>query len=289
MVNETNCPYCKSNKTVKRGTSPTLNRGKQQRYKCNTCKKTFIQNLGFWKMKNSPDKITAGIDLYFSSLSSRKVRNHFRRHYPHNASHVTVLDWCRKYASMVNDYTTTLAPKLDGNIFADETEIKRGKHNDMFWCSIDWNTRFINATLYSTKSQNIPDAVTLFRKVKKSVNPKFIQTDALGIYPAAFTKVFGSRKLRKNKCEHVVINFGKTGFHNVEIETVFMKIKDRVKMFRTLKSEKSAPILMQGIILQHNFVEDHTTTKKLPCDLAGNNPTLQPNRWLGLINQSCKI
>ena len=126
MKTNVKCPYCQSEKTVKRGTSPTQNRGKQQRYLCKSCNKTFIPNMGFWKMKNSEAKITAAIDLYFSNLSSRKVRNHFRRHLEHNASHVTVLDWARKYTLKVQKYVDTLEPQLSGQCYADETDIPRG-------------------------------------------------------------------------------------------------------------------------------------------------------------------
>ena len=62
-----------------------------------------------------------------------------------------------------------------------------------------------------------------------------------------------------------------------------MKVKDRVDDFRGLKSLWSAPILMAGIVLQHNFIEAHTTTGVVPCELAGLKMDLSQNRWLGLI------
>ncbi len=46
---------------------------------------------------------------------------------------------------------------------------------------------------------------------------------------------------------------------------------------------------MQGIVLQHNFIEQHTTTGKVPCELAGLKVVNENNRWLGLIRQSAKI
>ena len=53
--------------------------------------------------------------------------------------------------------------------------------------------------------------------------------------------------------------------------------------FRGLKALWSAPILLQGIILQHNFIEAHTTTGKIPSELAGLKLDAGVNRWLGLI------
>ena len=291
MEKQVKCPNCKGMNCVKRGLSNTQNRGKQQRNLCKDCKKTFIVDNGFYKMKNSEEKITECIDLYFSNLSSRKVRNHLRRHKPKNASHVTILDWCRKYVLKVSKFIDTLQPQLSGQFYADETEIDREKdHNDIFWCNVDWGTRYINATLYSPYDQNLNDATQFMEKIKQSKKlPKYIQTDAGVFYPSAFKSVFYSNKgKRDEQPQHIVNNVSKTGKHNVRIESVFMKVKDRTQDFRGLKALWSAPILMQGIIIQHNFIEAHTTTEQIPSELAGLKLTDEKNRWLGLIYLASK-
>ncbi len=250
-------------------------------------------------MRNSEKKITSAIDLYFSNLSSRKVRNHFRRHLEHNCSHITVLDWCRKYVLKVNKFIDILKPQLSGEMFVDETDIPRGcntkkKGGDKFWCSVDWGTRYINATMYSPESQSVEEAVEFLKKTTKHGKPKFIQSDAANFYPKAMRKVFydnrvvGVKKLghTRLKVEHRINNVSKTGKHNVRIETVFSKVKDRVDDFRGLKALWSAPILMQGIILQHNYIEAHTTTGIIPSELAGLKLETGVNRWLGLIKLS---
>ncbi|HIH11250.1 TPA: IS1 family transposase [Candidatus Woesearchaeota archaeon] len=168
MENKVKCSYCKSDAVVKRGLSQTQHRGKQQRYLCKNCERTFIPDFGFWKMKNNEAKITKAIDLYFSNLSSRKVRNNYRRHENTPVSHVTVLDWCRKYTLKVQKYVNHFTPQLSGEYYADETEINRGKNNDIFWCSVDWGTRFINATLYSPFAQNMADAKEFMQRIKQS-------------------------------------------------------------------------------------------------------------------------
>lgn len=281
------CVHCKANNFIKKGYRKTENRGKIQKYLCLSCKMYFTNDDGFYRMRNSESKITQAIDLYFSNLSSRKVRNHFRRHLPHNASHVTVLDWCRKYVLKVQKYVDTLQPQLSGEFYADETEIDREKdHNDVFWCSVDWQTRYINATMYSPKDQSIDEATDFFKRVKQSKKlPKYISTDAAQFYPQAFTNVFYSR-YKEHRVEHRVVNTHKTGKYNVRIETVFSKIKDRVDDFRGLKALWSAPILMQGIVLQHNFIEQHTTTGVIPAELAGLKVEAGQNRWLGMIKHS---
>ena len=280
------CLNCNKNNYIKKGYRKTENRGKIQKYKCLDCDRYFTNDEGFYRMRNSEDKITEAIDLYFSNLSSRKVRNHFRRHKPKNASHVTVLDWCRKYVLKVNSYVNFLQPKLSGKIYADETEIDCEGRNDIFWCDVDWDTRFINATMYTPHNQNVEDATEFLKSIAKNGLPKYIQTDAAQFYPQAFTNVFYSNKIKDLVVEHKIINTHKTGKYNVRIETVFSKIKDRVYDFRGLKALWSAPILLQGIIIQHNYIEAHTTTNKVPCELAGLKLETGINRWLGLIKLS---
>lgn len=290
MENKIKCVHCGKSHFIKKGFRKTENRGKIQMYRCLDCGKKFTNDDGFYRMRNSEAKITSGIDLYFSNLSSRKVRNHFRRHLAHNASHVTVLDWARKYTLKIQKYVDTLKPELSGEFYGDETEINRGKKNDIFWCSVDWGTRFINAVHYSPNPQNMKDAITFMRKIKESKNkPKYIQTDALIYYPNAFKRVFWTNTgKREEMTEHKVNNVSKTGKHNVRIETVFSKVKDRTIDFRGLKALWSAPILMQGIILQHNFIEEHTTLRDYPCERAGLKLDLGQNRWLGLIRMASR-
>lgn len=286
------CVQCGKSTFIKKGYRKTKNRGKIQKYLCLACDNYFTNDEGFYRMRNSPEKITAGIDLYFSNLSSRKVRNHFRRHWEHNASHVTVLDWARRYTLKVTKYIDTLHPQLSGKLYADETEIPRGcntkrKGGDKFWCSVDWDTRYINATHYSPNPQNVEDAITFLRKTTKHGKPKYIQTDAAFFYPKAMHKLFYTTKIGIKgdlTVEHRVNNVSKTGKHNVRIETVFSKIKDRVDDFRGLKALWSAPILMQGIVIQHNYIEAHTTTGRIPAELTKLDCGKEKNKWLRLIH-----
>lgn len=294
MEQQISCVYCKASNYIKWGTRKTENRGVIQKYKCLSCNKFFTNDEGFYRMRNSEEKITAGIDLYFSNLSSRKVRNYFRRHWQRNASHVSVLDWCRRYTLKVQKYVATMQPQLSGQFYTDETEIDRQRSNDIFWCNVDWGTRFINATMYSPHSQSVDEAIEFLKKVTTNGKPKYIQTDAGQFYPQAMNKLFYNVHIKapnndRMEVEHRVINYHKTGKHNVRIETVFSKIKDRVDDFRGLKALWSAPILMQGIIIQHNFIEAHTTTGKIPAELAGINMELGQNRWLGLIKRSILV
>lgn len=279
------CRFCKSRNFTKQGYRETEHRGKVQKYKCSECGKYFTEDNGFYRMRYSERIITKSIDLYFSNLSSRKVRNNFRRHEETNITHHTVLNWARKYSKLVNDYVNTLKPSLSGQSYADDTEIKVQGKDTHLWVSVDWGTRFINGIHYSENS-GIEEAKTFLKNISRFEYPKFIQTDSAGFYPKAFKKTFGRTK-KKPLVEHKIQNVYRTKKHNVRIETVFMKIKDRVNDFRGLKAKWSAELLLNGLLLQHNFIEEHTTTGKLPCELAKISLECGLNRWLGLIRLCC--
>jgi hypothetical protein len=98
--------------------------------------------------------------------------------------------------------------------------------------------------------------------------------------------MFYSNKIGGLTVEHKTQNYHKTHVHNYKIETVFLKIKDRVYDFRGFKALWSAPILMTALVIQHNFIEAHTTLDEIPCNRAGQELDLGENRWLDLIRLS---
>jgi len=285
MDKKIKCIHCQSQNFVKQGFRKTENRGKIQKYYCKDCNKFFTADDGFYRMRYKAETITMSIDMYLSNLSSRKMRNQLRRHLGIKVSHISVLNWVRKYSMKVYNFVEKLGYNLGDSFYADETMIRRQKQDDRFWCCIDWNTRMITGIHYST-SGNPKEAQEFLKKAISKGKPKFIQTDSAMFYPRAFQKQFYSNKIKGLVVEHKIQNVHKTHIHNYKIETVFMKIKDRVYDFRGLKALWSAPIIMVGLTIQHNFIETHMTLNKSPCQLAGQDLDLGENRWLGLIKLS---
>jgi transposase-like protein len=281
------CRFCKSENYVKQGYRKTKNRGKIQKYLCQDCKKYFTNDEGFFRMRLNPKTIAMSIDMYLSNLSSRKMRNQLKRHFSVRVSHQTVLNWVYKYVLKVQNYVGKLGYNLGNSFYADETVINREGNKDRFWCCVDWDTRLITGFHYSL-SVNPKEAMIFIKKAIVKGKPKFIQTDAGVFYPRAFRKLFYSNKIRGLTIEHKIQNYQQTKIHNYKIETVFMKIKDRVDDFRGLKALWSAPIILTGLVIQHNFIEEHTTISRHPCVVAGQDLDLGDNRWLGLIKSASK-
>ena len=285
MEQEIKCKYCKAKNFRKEGFRKTDNRGKIQKFKCLECGKYFTNDDGFYRMRFSAEIITMSVDMYVSNLSSRKMRNQLNRHLKTKVSHISILDWVRKYTLKVSKFVEKLGYNLGDSFYADETEVQREKSLDRFWCCIDWDTRLITGYHYSLNG-NITQAQKFIKKAISKGKPKFIQTDAAQFYPKAFRKMFYSNKLGGLTVEHKIQNYQKTRIHNYKIETVFMKIKDRVYDFRGFKALWSAPILMTALVIQHNFIEVHSGTNEIPFERAGVDLSLSENRWLDLIRLS---
>lgn len=67
---------CKSTKIIKKGLRKTKKRGKIQRYSCKDCKYRFVEDEGFFRMRNHTKKITCAIDLFYRGVSTRKIQQH---------------------------------------------------------------------------------------------------------------------------------------------------------------------------------------------------------------------
>ncbi len=112
--------------------------------------------------------------------------------------------------------------------------INREGKLDRFWCCLDLDTCLITGVHYSL-STNPVEAQEFLKKAISKGKPKYIQTDAGVFYSKAFRKLFYSNKIGGLTVEHKIQDYQTTRIHNYRIETMFMKLKDRVLDFRGLK------------------------------------------------------
>ena len=212
------CSNCKSKNTIKWTKRKTQNRGLIQRYKCKDCQKTFTLDNGFFRMRNHPKKITCALDLFYRGISTRKVQEHFKAFYPHNADHSSILRWVRKYSLMVSKFTDKLKLSVGAEVQIDEVEYHRRKShkaklgNDKNWFidSICPKTKFMVASEY-VKSRGMEELKAIIKdiKTKTEIQVKVITTDGLPAYPNAIKKVYGYHSLRKKEVMHNRVNASK--------------------------------------------------------------------------------
>ena len=297
MENEQICPNCQSKDVVKRGYFQTAVKGKVQRYYCKSCNKKFIPLSPFYRMRNSPQKITLCIDLFYRGVSTRKVQEHLQAFYPHNSSHKSIYKWIVKYASQISSFTDKLKVKVGSEIQVDEVEYHRRKSSnskqgiDANWFvdSVDTDTRFLVASNYC-KTRSYEELKQVMKDIKrKSITlPKIITTDGYTAYLGIVKKVFGySLYTKQYAVKHNVVTARKGEGFNYPIERLHNSLRARTKTFRGFHgSVESANAIMKGLAIYYNFITKHQALNCCPYELATDLKLNSENKWLELINLS---
>ena len=107
----TACPQCHILRIVKRAIRRNQ-RGLTQIYWCKACNRRFVVDLGFSRMKASPQIITASLDLYFKGVCLRKIADHVKQFYNVKVNYSTVLRWIQRYTELMENYASDLVPKV---------------------------------------------------------------------------------------------------------------------------------------------------------------------------------
>jgi len=283
------CVHCNAKNSIKKGMRKTQRRGKIQKYFCKECGQFFTNDEGFYRMRNSEKNITQSLYNYYEGLSSRKCSRQLEIFTENKASHVSILEWMRRFASKVTAFTDTLKPILGDVQTSDETNIKTEGENHQFGIVMDTKTRFITSAMYWDKngfSLTTKDIVALWKTSKEKKKPKIFKTDGHRSYKPAFTKTFYSRyNSEKVQWDRNVTS--KTGKYNVLIERLNRTLKDRLKTMYGFKSRNSAPLLLTGWVAYYNFVRPHMGIGNMtPAEKAEIKLEIGDNKWLGLIRIS---
>ena len=288
---------------VKRGSFSTQAHGQRQRYFCKDCKKKFIRNDGFYRMRNSPNKITLCLDLFFRGVSTRKIQEHLAIFHPHNASHMSVYNWVVKYAKMISKFTNKLKVNVGVETQIDEIEFHRRQHHKKGMKGVDKNffidsicpeTKFMISSEYA-KTRNRRDIKAVVSRIRERTDNQIqmATTDGWNAYIKTIKSVFGynSKLGRYNVFHNRVIVSEKEEVFNYPIERLHNSIKARTKTFRGFHgSINSANAIMKGWEIYYNFITKHQQIKCCPYELAC--PELAEslkdvrNRWLALIELS---
>jgi putative transposase len=295
-MENTICPKCKSKKVVKRGSFSTQAHGQRQRYFCKDCKKKFIRNDGFYRMKNNPHKITLCLDLFFKGVSTRKIQEHLQAFYPNNSSNVSIYNWIIKYSRIISSYTNNLKVNSGSKIQVDEVEFKRRKYHNKegteqnwFIDSIDLNSRYIISSEYF-KSRGKEEIKKVINDINKKTDNRIstIATDGLNAYDSVLKKIYGyNKRLGRLNINHKKVISSKTNIFNYEIERLHNSIRQLTQNFRGFHgSLESARAIMKGYEVYYNFIRKHQGINCYPYELATDVKLKDNNKWLELINLS---
>jgi len=276
------CEYCHSSNIVKRGTRKNK-RGLTQIYWCKACKRRFVVDLGFSRMKCSPQVITASLDLFFKGISLRKIMDHLKQFYGVTVNCSTVLRWIQRYTALMKDYADKLMPDVSGTWHADETTVNVNGHYQWLWNLMDRDTRFLIASKL-TQTRREHEATNLFLEAQRTsgIAPNVLVTDGLESYSAAFNQTFAKKQTKHIRSPRFIDKA-----NNNLVERLHGTIRERTKVMRGLDDGKSANSVVEGMKLAYNFVRPHSSLNgKTPAEAAGLPSLGNGNRWKTFIEQS---
>ena len=288
MKEKIKCPHCNGENIVRRGQRKTQNRGVIQRYGCQECGKRFVEDNGFFKMKNAPQKVTLCLDLFYRGVSTRKVQEHLQAFYPQNSSWVSIYKWIVKYSNAISKFTDTLKLQVGKEIQVDEMEYKTKGKKSWFIDCIDTETRFmVSSNFVKMRGQNEIKKVIARAKQKTDNKIKICTTDGFTAYSKVVKSVFGYNKTLKqfNVIHNKVTQLKNEGF-NHKVERMHSNIRERTKVFRGFGSLEGANALMKGYEVFYNFIRKHQAINCCPYELACPELKLGINKWLDLIKLS---
>ncbi len=280
------CLVCGSEKIVRHGVLHNKS-GDLQRYSCKNCGKRFTLNLGFERMRVTPQAITSAMQLYFSGESLRNVQKALRL-LGIDVSHVSVYRWITKYVRLMGDYLDGLEPEVGDTWRADELYVKVKGNMKYLFALMDDETRFWIAQQVSD-AKGTSDVQPLLRESKEIAHkiPKTFITDGAKNFHHAYRREFqhwrGSQRrpvhIREIQLEGIV--------HNNKMERLNGEVRDREKVMRGLKRADS-PIL-KGYQIYHNFVRPHEALNgDTPADRAGIKVEGR-NKWMTLIQNASHV
>ena len=260
-------------------------RGLTQIYWCKACNRRFVVDLGFSRMKASPQIITASLDLFFKGVSLRKITDHVKQFYNLKVNCSTILRWIQRYTELMEGYASDLVPKVSNKWHADETVENVNGKNRWLWNLMDSESRFLIASRL-TKGRTDMDARNLFLdgldRAKKA--PTTIVTDGLPSYKSAFDQTLrykGTKHIRKPRFIDLANNNG--------IERLHSTMRERTKVMRGFDTDPTANETMQGYRLYYNFIRPHMALDgQTPAQAANLDLQLGQNRWKSMIAQSMK-
>ena len=243
------CKHCHSDNIKKFGIRRNKS-GDIQRFICSDCHKTFSVNLGFERMKSTPNAITSALQLYFTGESLRGVTK-FLKLQGTNVSHVTVYSWITKYTKIMEKYIDRIVPNVGDAWNADEIFMKI--HGDLkyVFALMDQETRYWIAQEVADRKEG-HDARGLLQKSRQVAQkkPKVLITDGLHSYSEAYRKEFWTVK-RADRTLHIRHIHLQGDMNNNIQERLNGEIRDREKVMRGIK-KKDTPVL-KGYQIFHNY------------------------------------
>ena len=285
-IDNQSCPNCDSDNIKKDGIRHNKNYD-IQKFKCKNCGKKYSINLGFEKMKASPQIVTSALQLYFTGESLRNTQK-FLELQGVNVTHKTVWNWIRKYTNLMEQYLEKITPQISDEWRTDELYLKIKGNKKYLFAMLDSETRFWLSQMVSEHKGN-DDVSPMFAEAKSKAKkvPTTLISDGAANFHHAWKKQYKAKNFLHKETQHHRHIHLSGDMNNNKMERLNGELRDREKVMRGLKKDDS-PIIT-GMQIYHNYVRPHMgLNDDTPADRAGIKINGK-NKWLTLIQNASKI
>ena len=94
------CELCGSNNVAKKGMRHNAS-GPKQKFFCHACKKWYVHDDGFKRMRIKPEHIVRALHEYGDGASLKKVREHLKQHDKVKVTRWAIRKWIVKYSHLL--------------------------------------------------------------------------------------------------------------------------------------------------------------------------------------------
>jgi len=258
-----------------------------QMFKCKDCNKKFSINLGFEKMRATPEQITMAMNLYFNGESTRKTAQSLLLT-GIKISNMTVYNWIKKYVKLMDKYLEQITPQVGESWRTDEIYLKIKGDRKYLFAMLDSETRFWLAQMVSEHKGN-DDVSPMFRDAKKRAGkiPERLISDGAANFHHAWKNQYRSKNFLHKDTEHHRHIHLSGDMNNNQMESFNGNtLRMREKIVRGIKKDSSS--IIKGMQIHHNFIRPHQgLNDDTPADRAG--IRIQGNnKWKTIIQNAVK-
>ena len=251
-----------------------------QRYLCQKCKRTFLDNKAPERGQYSVEVIASALNQFYESASLAKIQRQLQLTYGVKPDDSTIYRWIVHYSRKATKALDNVPVRVGSKWVADETVIRlkeKGGLKQWFWDIIDDKTRFLLAS-HMSEGRSTRDAQILMERAARRAGkvPKSVITDKLAAYLDGIELAFGAdtkhiraKKLTSEPGTQLIERFHGT-------------LKDRTKVMRSFMRRSTAKIVTDGWLVHYNFFRPHPAVDgKTPAEAASTDT--QMKSWLTVV------
>jgi len=222
--------------------------------------------------------ITALSMFYLGKNSFRNISLILRTAFNIKVSHMTIANWCTRFAPLFDNQRIKLQPLLDLNSdewHTDETVVKIAGVKHWIWFVVDSETRFIIG-FHLSPHRDSPQVFSVLNEAASKGTPNAIVSDRYAPYKVPVKSIFGVK--------HIRVESFKDDVSNNLIECFNKQFKAWYKTKQGFSSFGSANNLISMFVFFFNFVRPHSALNGLtPAQVAGLNLTKRQKREYPLV------